>query len=103
MGGDALRAGEMLRIWQAGRCAVCGKQGLYLVKDHDHETWLVRGLLCRSCNVMEGMDSDESGCFADYRRRHPTVILGVRLEYAGPLFGAEDPLLPEPRKEAAGT
>ena len=38
---------------QAGRCAMCGSEGV-LVADHDHETGRLRGLLCRSCNSLEG-------------------------------------------------
>lgn len=46
---------------QQGRCAVCPSTGP-LVVDHDHETGLVRGLLCRGCNVREGQW--ESGMFS---------------------------------------
>lgn len=42
--------------WQDRRCAVCGQRG-DLVRDHCHDTGLVRGLLCRSCNVCEGFSS----------------------------------------------
>jgi Recombination endonuclease VII len=38
---------------QSGRCAVCGATGR-LVADHDHNTGLLRGLLCPSCNNREG-------------------------------------------------
>jgi Recombination endonuclease VII len=46
---------------QNGRCAVCrtdprwwdGATRLRYI-DHDHDTGLIRGLLCASCNVHEG-------------------------------------------------
>lgn len=44
-----------LRRWQDGRCAWCGFKD-ELVRDHCHETGLIRGLLCRGCNQDEGRD-----------------------------------------------
>lgn len=45
---------EALHHFQRGRgCAICSVPG-DLVEDHDHETGLVRGNLCQSCNVREG-------------------------------------------------
>lgn len=46
---------------QGGKCAACPAQGR-LVADHDHETGLLRGLLCRQCNIREGRH--RSGLFA---------------------------------------
>lgn len=40
---------------QGGRCAVCGCiPNERLAVDHDHETGVVRGLLCRRCNLELG-------------------------------------------------
>lgn len=75
----------LLKSWQAGRCAVCGRvPGLAhprLAEDHDHRTGLVRGWLCRSCNSLEGRRT--GGVWAAYRERHPAQILGVRIYYVG--------------------
>ena len=38
---------------QGSRCALCGSRD-YLEVDHDHETGLVRGMLCGHCNKVLG-------------------------------------------------
>ena len=50
---------------QNGVCAICGEapkgkgsRSKYLYVDHDHNTNIVRGLLCRNCNVAIGFLSD---------------------------------------------
>lgn len=46
---------------QAGKCRICESAPLdndVLVVDHDHTTGLVRGLLCRSCNLALGYMKD---------------------------------------------
>jgi hypothetical protein len=43
-----------LRQRQEGTCAICGAEGKRLVIDHDHETGVIRGLLCDRCNVVLG-------------------------------------------------
>ena len=42
---------------QEGRCDICGKLGS-LDLDHDHKDETVRGLLCRSCNLLLGIAKD---------------------------------------------
>lgn len=44
---------ESLLRQQRGRCFLCGKKPTTrrLAVDHDHETKVIRGLLCTSCNV----------------------------------------------------
>lgn len=50
---------DALLTEQEGRCAICrtakpgGRWGSFMV-DHDHETGLVRGLLCYRCNTRIG-------------------------------------------------
>lgn len=51
---------------QNGRCAICMRKAKLCV-DHDHETGLIRGLLCHFCNVMLGNARDsvlilQAGC-----------------------------------------
>lgn len=77
-----------LHAWHAGHCAVCGLPGGRLVKDHDHDTGLVRGFLCRSCN---GQEPHDDGLFRKYRERPPAKILGVELRYFDPFNGWAQP------------
>jgi hypothetical protein len=46
---------------QDGLCLIClnGPKGMLCV-DHDHKTGKVRGLLCRSCNLMLGYAKDDA-------------------------------------------
>lgn len=83
------------RAWHSGRCAVCGYRDARLVDDHDHETGLIRGLLCRSCNGREPYDD---GLFRKYRERPPAQILGLRLRYWDPFRGWALPRDTAPRQ-----
>jgi hypothetical protein len=66
-----------------------------LVEDHDHKTAMVRGRLCRSCNVLEGMG--HGGVFAKYRERNPAVICGVQERYWNEYTKAyAEPVQPSP-------
>lgn len=56
-------AGESLSGWQGGHCAACGFSER-LILDHDHETGLERGYLCRACNRDE---SDTDGIWEAWR------------------------------------
>lgn len=49
-----------MRAWQDGRCALCGFRER-LVRDHCHETGLIRGLLCNPCNLCEGLSNHNFG------------------------------------------
>lgn len=58
---------------QRGLCAICEDpersrkttaHGSGLVVDHDHKSGVVRGLLCRQCNVALGCLRDEDGWLA---------------------------------------
>jgi len=89
------RSMRLLRDWQDGRCAICGT-GVAEVTDHDHKTTLVRGRLCKSCNVREGFDPD--GPFARYRLRYPVAILGLPpIRYYSPITGWAEPAAPYDR------
>lgn len=39
---------------QSGRCGVCRREHRRMVVDHDHDTGIVRGILCHRCNVCLG-------------------------------------------------
>lgn len=71
----------MLEQWHNGRCAICGEdppQG-GLVRDHDHVSGTIRGLLCQSCNITEARSP--SMLFVNYRRRPPSAILAIEVLY----------------------
>lgn len=61
---------------QEFRCAICstdvpGHKGMFMV-DHDHETGVVRGLLCNTCNSGLGMFKDNTDLMLkaiDYLKR----------------------------------
>ncbi|GHA46602.1 hypothetical protein GCM10010329_81560 [Streptomyces spiroverticillatus] len=82
---------DMLFTWQQSRCAICGRNGQRtrrtapdaLVLDHDHETGLVRGLLCYRCNKREGLQSPgEDGRYGNYRKLPPARQLGLTTRYS---------------------
>lgn len=57
-------------IAQEGKCDICGKhqdnENRRLALDHDHETGVVRGLLCFSCNSKLGWYELNVQAVADY-------------------------------------
>lgn len=74
-------ANSFLAWWHSDQCAICGHTCHDLQPDHDHETGLMRGYLCRSCNTKEGLVFDEDSVYTRYRLRPPAVILGIRILY----------------------
>jgi hypothetical protein len=77
---DRIVRWELLSDWMAERCAVCGqRRPSRMVEDHDHETGLFRGYLCRSCN---GCESSQGGIFDMYRERSPAIIFNIKEEYS---------------------
>ncbi len=51
----------LLKKFQKGRCASCRKRPIKrrLAVDHDHKTKMLRGLLCRRCNMVLGFLNDD--------------------------------------------
>ena len=49
---------------QNGKCAICGASEtefkIRFAVDHDHKTNLVRGLLCKKCNLILGYANDNA-------------------------------------------
>lgn len=70
---------EALRDHQDGHCAICERTGRPLVVDHDHETGLVRGLLCARCNADEGVH--DFPWLRAYRAHPPAAALGLEIQY----------------------
>jgi len=59
-------------------CQACGTRPGEVV-DHDHLTWLVRGLVCAFCNGGVDRCPHVDGCrWADYLNRPPALTLGIR-------------------------
>lgn len=62
-GPDILDVYDALVVAQCGTCALCGEpekvvqygKVKQLAIDHDHDTGLIRGLLCTQCNRRLGM------------------------------------------------
>ena len=88
------RATALLVHWQDGRCAICGHRR-DLVEDHDHNTGMVRGYLCRGCNTQEGIYRDPDTLFGKYRERHPAKMLGLRIRYWDPFTNDYAPQKPQ--------
>lgn len=73
-----------MQAGQANKCAICGceggsedNRGDRLAVDHDHETGVVRGLLCHKCNTAIGLLRDDPEVLrraADYLDRPPFNI-----------------------------
>ena len=51
---------DALLMAQCGKCAICGEVMTAPHVDHDHETGIIRGLLCRQCNVGIGALGDKA-------------------------------------------
>ena len=83
---------DPMLAWQDGRCGLCGFRDR-LVKDHCHDTGLVRGMLCGSCNTTDGVGNGHN---LEQWRNGVTVAaeLGIEEIYVS-AFGAT-PLRAEP-------
>lgn len=79
---DTLGQLRMLKMWQAGRCGICGEYAT--CEDHDHVTGLTRGWLCSNCNNREGRLSPPDSVFARWRACPASAVLGVHIEYGPP-------------------
>ena len=87
---------------QGHQCALCLAAGKFLVLDHEHETCLARGMLCRSCNGREGTCPAGSDPVIDaYRANPPAAGAGwswVRPGLARPGRARRLGRLPEARR-----
>lgn len=90
--GSVEAAMRALRAWHKRRCGMCGEVPRLLVVDHDHNTALVRGLLCDDCNKREGTARAKDDVFARWRAVPSAAILGVVAVYASQQTGVADPM-----------
>lgn len=92
-----ITSAEYQRVFdEQGRRCICGKWTGYngasrpLSVDHDHETGIVRGLLCKHCNDLLGRVRDDPAYFEmmlDYLDNPPAVrVLGKRIVPDGPII-----------------
>lgn len=49
---------ELMFAEQGGKCLICNQKKTLMCVDHDHETKVVRGLLCKDCNSGLGLFHD---------------------------------------------
>jgi hypothetical protein len=78
---------ERIKAFQGGRCAICQRATgavRRLAVDHDHATGVVRGCLCKTCNVrVLGHARDQIDFFErciDYLTNPPAVqVIGRRI------------------------
>ena len=73
-----------LRSYQDGGCALCGRVRNDLELDHDHRTNLIRGMLCRECNLLLGEYERKKRLFAHfeaYLQEPPMKVLGLSVLY----------------------
>jgi len=54
---------DAIVVKQCGKCGICGHTGELCI-DHCHDTGLVRGLLCRKCNLALGLLRDNASYLA---------------------------------------
>lgn len=62
-----------LLISQRGKCQICRSRMLKPCVDHDHDTGIVRGLLCPKCNTGIGLLQDSSAIVlaaCEYLKKH---------------------------------
>lgn len=71
---------HLLYELQDGNCLTCSARGRsrrqVLIEDHDHRTGMVRGLLCQSCNALEG--HGYAPFWTTYRKYAPGIGLYCR-------------------------
>lgn len=87
-----------IESWQDGRCAMCRCKNLALVIDHDHDTGLIRGLLCHGCNNHEARKGHWPIVQAWRAGRNPATLLGLGHVYESG-WGARRTIVAEAREQ----
>lgn len=78
IGIDTKRTVFLAQRWSCGWCGTCGPiKGLIWNTDHDHVTDVIRGILCRGCNISLEHHVNNNGAEFDYRLS--TYLSGERL------------------------
>lgn len=81
----------VLADWQGDACAICGFEHK-LIKEHDHDSDFIRGLVCMSCNAHESYPKNHRSGVEDepdadltirrYLRMPPMRMLGLTAHYS---------------------
>jgi hypothetical protein len=77
---------DQLADFHSGRCGICGSLRASKL-DHDHRSGLVRGWLCRSCNLKEGHADGPTDIFARWRAVPSAAMPGVLIPYRSGFAG----------------
>ena len=83
---------RLIQEFQVGMCDICKRKDRKLSIDHDHDTGMIRGLLCQHCNYCIHVldDKKKRSAAIDYIENPPAVSAGVRKSYNKKSYAANN-------------